>query len=387
MRQLTTRLPCGPGCLASWMPSTLSTSSAPRRSTSGVATPQPSYSLPRNHTSSRSVGGRMWWRNGPPARASPCTRIPTTSVLTRDCRNLTHLVFRFIGEGSNASIAALLAGECDIINASSAWSRPSWTAARVTSLQACSKAVISIEHFFWAYRLRHPARREYDDGYQLGVDRPGFFSDVRTRQAFAMCMDRQALVDTLLFGQSVVIDTYLSPQHPLYNPDVRHYEFDVAEGSALLEEMGWVDDDDDANTPRIAQGVANVPWWHPAGSRIRDDHFYIAPKNHGDDPGIPGWMRHQRRTFSSMAVQWVVRGWSWGAYFLAANSIWVRVWLVNRRRQRPVTFTFPHRVHQVLQVETWFSIQDGVERSLRHQRLGWSITIQDLPMKNTTCVL
>jgi len=99
----------------------------------------------------------------------------------------------------------------------------------------------------------------YDDGYTQGVDRPDFFSDVRTRQAFTMCMDRQAVVDTITFGQSTVIDTYLPPQHPLFNPDVDAYPFDVEAGSALLEEVGWVDDDGDPTTPRVASGVENVP--------------------------------------------------------------------------------------------------------------------------------
>ena len=40
---------------------------------------------------------------------------------------------------------------------------------------------------------------------------------------------------------------------------MRHYEFDVAAGSALLEEVGWVDDDGEPETPRIAREVASVP--------------------------------------------------------------------------------------------------------------------------------
>jgi peptide/nickel transport system substrate-binding protein len=73
-----------------------------------------------------------------------------------------------------------------------------------------------------------------------------------------MCMDRQAVVDTVMFGQSVVLDTYLPPQHPLFNANVKAYPFDVSAGSALLEEAGWVDDDGDPTTPRVAQGVTGV---------------------------------------------------------------------------------------------------------------------------------
>jgi peptide/nickel transport system substrate-binding protein len=67
------------------------------------------------------------------------------------------------------------------------------------------------------------------------------------------------VVDTVMFGQSIVLDTYLPPEHPQFNPDVVKYEFDVEKGSALLEEAGWIDDDGDATTPRVAQGVEGVP--------------------------------------------------------------------------------------------------------------------------------
>jgi peptide/nickel transport system substrate-binding protein len=91
------------------------------------------------------------------------------------------------------------------------------------------------------------------------VDRPDFFSDVRTRRAFANCMDRQEVVDTVFMGQAKVLNGYLPPQHPLHNPEIREYDFDVEAGRALLEEVGWVDEDGDPGTPRTAQGVANIP--------------------------------------------------------------------------------------------------------------------------------
>ncbi|MCK5315595.1 MAG: hypothetical protein KAJ53_10750, partial [Anaerolineales bacterium] len=73
------------------------------------------------------------------------------------------------------------------------------------------------------------------------------------------CMDRQAVVDTILFGQSVVINTYIPPQHPLYNQDVAVYPYDPEAAGALLDEVGWLDDDGDATTPRVATGVEGVP--------------------------------------------------------------------------------------------------------------------------------
>ena len=48
----------------------------------------------------------------------------------------------------------------------------------------------------------------YDDGYQPAFDRPDLFGDARLRQAFALCIDRQRIVDTVLDGLSAVPDSY-----------------------------------------------------------------------------------------------------------------------------------------------------------------------------------
>jgi peptide/nickel transport system substrate-binding protein len=167
------------------------------------------------------------------------------------------LIFRFIGLDSTANIAALLSGECDVVDGNGLRDQPELLNDLVAAGQI--NASFASDGIGWEHLDFGIQHVDYDDGYQLEVDRPDFFGEVQVRQAFAMCLDRQALVDTVIFGQSLVMDTYLSPQHPLYNPDVRHYDFDLQAGSALLEEVGWVDDDGDPHTPRIAQGVTNVP--------------------------------------------------------------------------------------------------------------------------------
>jgi peptide/nickel transport system substrate-binding protein len=167
------------------------------------------------------------------------------------------LIFRFAGDNTNANIAALLSGECDIVD------RTAFLGGQAQLLldlhQAGQLKATFTTGTIWEHVDFGIQHVDYDDGYQLGVDRPDFFSDVHTRQAFAMCIDRQELVEALTFGQSTVIDSYLPPQHPLHNQDVRHYDFDVKAGSALLEDVGWLDDDGDPATPRVAQGVSNVP--------------------------------------------------------------------------------------------------------------------------------
>ena len=100
----------------------------------------------------------------------------------------------------------------------------------------------------------------YDDGISLARnDRPDILADARTRQALALCADRQKAVDTVLFGRSSVPLTFVPLDHPLYNGSVPAYKHDSATGIQLLEQVGWRDLDGDASTPRVASGVANVP--------------------------------------------------------------------------------------------------------------------------------
>jgi peptide/nickel transport system substrate-binding protein len=166
------------------------------------------------------------------------------------------VVYRFVGENSNTNIASILSGECDIVDQTSGLDDQSEL---LLELQASGQLDATfITGTIWEHIDFGIQPISYDDGYNQGVDRPDFFSDVRTRQAFIMCMDRQSVVDTVLFGQSVVIDTYLPPQHPLYNDQVAVYPFDPEAAGALLDEVGWLDDDGDAFTPRVASGVKGV---------------------------------------------------------------------------------------------------------------------------------
>lgn len=99
----------------------------------------------------------------------------------------------------------------------------------------------------------------YDDGYQPGIDRPDLLADPRTRQGLALCMDRDHLLDALFTGLSSIPTSYLPPEHPLVHPELPLYEHDPQAGIALLEQVGWIDQDGDVRTPRIATGIPGVP--------------------------------------------------------------------------------------------------------------------------------
>jgi peptide/nickel transport system substrate-binding protein len=57
-----------------------------------------------------------------------------------------------------------------------------------------------------------------------------------------------------------IAHSYIPEVHPLYNSSIRTYPYDPDQGMALLDEIGWVDHDNNSSTPRVYQGNdRNIP--------------------------------------------------------------------------------------------------------------------------------
>jgi peptide/nickel transport system substrate-binding protein len=168
------------------------------------------------------------------------------------------LVYRIVPD-PDVAMSDLLAGACDVLDPTI---NLDGQLSLLLQMQADGQAQVhtaSTNTIEWLGLGITPAT--YDDGYSTSppLDRPDYFYDKRTRQAIALCLDRQTVVDTVLFGLSMVPNTYISPEHPLYNSTVAPYPYDPAQGNQILEQAGWRDMDNDPSTPRLAQGVLNVP--------------------------------------------------------------------------------------------------------------------------------
>ena len=148
---------------------------------------------------------------------------------------LDHVVFRFTS-GASDMIADLLAGKCDI-GVQDGDFRP-FMPLLIQAEQDGLLKVASAPGNGWEH---------IDFGIAPAPDyrRADIFEDVRVRQAVVQCIDRQAIVDEVTYGRSAVSDSYLPPEHPLYPDDqLTHWDYDPAAGRALLEEVGWVDNDE-----------------------------------------------------------------------------------------------------------------------------------------------
>jgi peptide/nickel transport system substrate-binding protein len=81
--------------------------------------------------------------------------------------------------------------------------------------------------------------------YYLGWNnaRPPF-DDARVRRALAYAINRQEVVDALLYGEGEIATSTIPPWHRLY-PDIEPLAYDLAQAQQILEQAGWVDRNDD----------------------------------------------------------------------------------------------------------------------------------------------
>lgn len=174
-----------------------------------------------------------------------------------------NLVFRVTAGDANSAIAAILAGECDIVDQTTSMDSQSQLLLQLQAKGQVNATFVTGTTWEHADFNIRPIDTIVNSGAFAGWDEDGDgmgpFGDIRLRQAVAMCIDRQKVVDTVLYGQSIVLDTYIPPNHPLFNAEVKHWDYDPAAAAALLDEIGWLDADGDAATPRTASGVTGVP--------------------------------------------------------------------------------------------------------------------------------
>jgi peptide/nickel transport system substrate-binding protein len=185
------------------------------------------------------------------------------------------LEYRFLGQTSDNNLAALQAGECDVVDQTSMLEEQ---LEKVLDLQKNGKLKAYVgQGPEWEQIAFGVKPASYDDG---GIspatgDRADFFGEVRMRQAFAYCMDRKTAVDKQLLGQSAIPDGFFTAEHPLYTADLPSYSYDVAKGSQLLTEVGWKDNDNDPSTPRVSDGVMFVQGGTPLEVTLLTTDAYL----------------------------------------------------------------------------------------------------------------
>lgn len=91
-------------------------------------------------------------------------------------------------------------------------------------------------------KFRYPVPSYTYMGFNL---KHPWFKDKRVRQAIAYAIDKNEIVDVVLFGLGSPATGPYVPNTWYYNPDVKNYEHNPALAKDLLKEAGWEDTDGD----------------------------------------------------------------------------------------------------------------------------------------------
>jgi len=166
------------------------------------------------------------------------------------------LTYRFVAD-ANEALTRLVAGECDLIDPTV---RLDGQVGLLIDMNNAGQLKAAFSETNVMERLDFGiVSASYDNGYSAANgDRPDFFGDPLTRQAIAYCLDRQKVVDEILYGLTSVPDTYVPAESPLFNENVPSYPHDPQRGAQLLDEAGWLDSDNDPSTPRLSRNVPGV---------------------------------------------------------------------------------------------------------------------------------
>lgn len=79
-----------------------------------------------------------------------------------------------------------------------------------------------------------------DFGVERGDGAKPFFDDVNVRRAVAYAVNRQEIIEKVLYGKTVVMNTYVPAEHPSFpSSGLEEYKFDQAKAKDLLTQAGW----------------------------------------------------------------------------------------------------------------------------------------------------
>ncbi|UCF18494.1 MAG: hypothetical protein JSU87_11145 [Gemmatimonadota bacterium] len=89
--------------------------------------------------------------------------------------------------------------------------------------------------------MSFPFREYYYIGWNLRLP---LLADPRVRRALTMAIDRQQLIEVLLFGYGQLATGTIAPWHPMYTPEPA-LPYDPKQAAEILASLGWIDRDGD----------------------------------------------------------------------------------------------------------------------------------------------
>jgi peptide/nickel transport system substrate-binding protein len=154
---------------------------------------------------------------------------------------------RIIGEGTQAAIQQVLTGECDVLDES-----------LLDETALPTLAQLSGEPRLLSSATPGVLLERLDFATAPAGNRAAVLAEPEVRRAIAGCIDRQALIDSVISGLSPIPTGLLAagnPADPAWTSSIVH---DPASSGQALTSLGWIDEDGQSGTPRVAHGVDGV---------------------------------------------------------------------------------------------------------------------------------
>jgi peptide/nickel transport system substrate-binding protein len=141
---------------------------------------------------------------------------------------LDSVVFRYFATAAvQTAILGLKKGELDVIN---------------DYLYISPSEIPGINAVPGIYARGYPYTTTWRIAYNFGEEaraKHPWLGDVRCRQALAMAIDRDKIIETLIKNQTTTTDTVISSTMPEYNDEAIKYKYDPEEAERLLDEAGY----------------------------------------------------------------------------------------------------------------------------------------------------
>jgi len=167
------------------------------------------------------------------------------------------LVIRRIDGDRGSAFQALQSGECDVLDPSFGWENDLDLLSEINANESFSIWMETGKAWWQLVFGITPAA--YDDFYNPNQgDRPDFFGDQLVRRAFAACLNREEMRARALGEWGLLWPSFLPPGASQISQE-GSLSFNPEQAAADLQAAGWLDDDGNPETPRIAVNVPGVP--------------------------------------------------------------------------------------------------------------------------------
>ncbi len=157
----------------------------------------------------------------------------------------------------NVLVEQFLAGETNVID--------SPPVARRADIAATDAQVYKYPGNSWDYlsfNLADPnnPQNAYDDkGNPIDQGHHPIFGDVRVRQAIAHAIDVDSIIKAAVFNEGTRMASGIIPASWAYDKTLAPIPFDQSVANQMLTDAGWIDDDNDPSTPRVAKNAMYAP--------------------------------------------------------------------------------------------------------------------------------